>query len=1089
MPDPDTSAGKSPHETVGGESEREPSSQTIHVDGSSQTVDHEQTVTVTRKPQEVCSNFGDYDLLDEIARGGMGVVYRAKHRRLDRVVALKMILAGRFSEQQGIERFQAEAKAAAGLDHPNIVPIYEIGEHDGRPYFSMGLVEGNSLAQELINGPLPSHRAAEMLRSIASAVHYAHEQGIIHRDLKPANVLLDAQKRPRITDFGLAKSLTGDSGLTATGQVMGTPSYMPPEQAAGLTERIGARSDVYALGAILYATLTGRPPFQSAQVVETLRQVQDNEPLRPRQLNPDVDRDLETICLKCLEKIPQRRYASAKELEEDLERYLAGQPIQARPASRLERAVKWVKRRPTIAALSGVTMLAFVLLGMLLVGWVYQQQLAEESEEAGRQRDAAEGARKEAERQEALARSANTKLKQQTVELSKAQREADRQRNIAELERGRVQQALYASAINLADRAWRENRVGRMMKILRQQIPGNDRPDLRGYEWYYLHRLPQGHVRTAFYHASSAVRSLSISKQTGLAVSIGNEIKVWSLKTGKEESTLPNRLIGGTFVNAVAISADGKSLALGQTDGRFTVWDRINNRALFSVECAKKLPGVVEVAISPDGKTFLSGGARVGELFLWDARGNKIRKFDGHAGGVAGVEFSPDGKQLATGGSDKTIRIWNVATGKTVRMLTGFDNYVQGLCWSEDGKQIAGASYGGDVRVFEAATGKQLHLFRGHRGSAQGVAFHPTFPILASNGADGTVRLWNLHNGREQQVIKGHESYVANVAWSPIDKLLLTVGSGGAVRVWNPGTSSESKVFTGHTNVAKCVKFRPDGKMFATAGWDGLVILRETETGKIVRKLRAPSDTLFTVAFDPAGKRVAAAGSGGVIHIWEVATGIKLYTLRGHGSYVSDIEYTKDGNRLVSASYDKSLRIWSFPAGTTERTLNGHDNMVYAMALDPKRPVIASGGHDYKMILWDMNTWKQITSVKSYNFPNGMIYSPDGKWLAVPTGPFGSSTVGLYDSKTARLLHNRAGHENSVGAIGFTPDSKRMITGSWDKTVKIWDISTGRETLTLPAGDDVHAIAVSPDGRTIVAACAKTTVMWYAPVPVRTARN
>jgi hypothetical protein len=274
--------------------------------------------------------FGDYELLEEIARGGMGVVFKAKQVSLDRTVAVKMILAGQLASPDDVQRFHTEAKAAANLQHPGIVAIHEVGEHEGQHYFSMDYVAGRSLADLVRDGPLPAARAARYVQAVAEAIQYAHAHGTLHRDLKPSNVLLDAADRPRVTDFGLAKQVSTESGVTATGQVLGTPSYMPPEQAAGSRE-IGAAADVYSLGAILYHLLTGRPPFQGETALDTLLQVRETEPVPPRLLNPKVPPELETICLKCLEKEPRQRYGSAQELADDAKRFLSGEPIQARP--------------------------------------------------------------------------------------------------------------------------------------------------------------------------------------------------------------------------------------------------------------------------------------------------------------------------------------------------------------------------------------------------------------------------------------------------------------------------------------------------------------------------------------------------------------------------------------------------------------------------------------------------------------------------------------------------------------------------------------------------------------------------------------
>ena len=290
-------------------------------------------------------NFGDYELLEEIAVGGMGIVYKARQVSLSRIVAVKMILKGKLATEEDIQRFRAEAEAAGNLQHPAIVAIHEVGLHEGQHYFSMDFVDGQSLAQLPREQALTARQAAEYVRDAAEAVHYAHQQGTLHRDLKPSNILIDRQGRVRITDFGLAKRIEGNSDLTLTGQILGTPSYMPPEQASGKRSLVGAASDIYSLGAVLYELLTGRPPFRGESPVETLRQVESLDPVSPRLLNPAVPRDLETICLKCLEKEPHKRYGTAQFLADDFGRYLRGEPISARPSSMLQRFWKWYRRR------------------------------------------------------------------------------------------------------------------------------------------------------------------------------------------------------------------------------------------------------------------------------------------------------------------------------------------------------------------------------------------------------------------------------------------------------------------------------------------------------------------------------------------------------------------------------------------------------------------------------------------------------------------------------------------------------------------------------------------------------------------------
>jgi serine/threonine protein kinase len=319
------------------------------------------------QPGHLIRYLGDYELIEELGRGGMGRVYRARQISLNRPVAVKMLLSGLLADEEAVRRFHSEAENAARLDHPGIVPIFEVGEHEGLHYFSMGYVDGRSLAAMIADHPLPPLEAAQIMATVADAVAYAHSQGVIHRDLKPANILLDQGDQPRITDFGLAKRLDKDSGLTRSGAAVGTPSYMPPEQASGHSKRIDARSDVYSLGATLYAMLSGRPPFQADNPSDTCLQVLQQDPIPLRQLNPKVPRDLETICLKCLEKDPRRRYASAQEFTDELTRYLADRPIHARPIRRSERLWRWCKRNPAVAGLLASVFLLLVAGSLLLM--------------------------------------------------------------------------------------------------------------------------------------------------------------------------------------------------------------------------------------------------------------------------------------------------------------------------------------------------------------------------------------------------------------------------------------------------------------------------------------------------------------------------------------------------------------------------------------------------------------------------------------------------------------------------------------------------------------------------------------------------
>ena len=311
-------------------------------------------------------DFGDYELLEEIGRGGQGVVYRARQKSLNRIVALKVIGLAHWATEAHVKRFRLEAEAAASLNHPCIVPIYEVGERDGACYFSMGLVDGGQLDAVAKREPMPIRHAAELIAKLARTVHYAHEHGILHRDIKPGNILLDAKGEPHLTDFGLARLVESESTVTRTLEVLGTPSYMAPEQAAGNNTRLTSATDVYGLGAVLYQLLTGHPPFAGGTTYETIKLLLETEPWPPRLWNPKVDRDLSTICLKCLEKDPQRRYSSAFALAEDLERWLRHEPIQARHTGVVARGKKWLQRNPTVAAMVALSLALMGAVGVIV---------------------------------------------------------------------------------------------------------------------------------------------------------------------------------------------------------------------------------------------------------------------------------------------------------------------------------------------------------------------------------------------------------------------------------------------------------------------------------------------------------------------------------------------------------------------------------------------------------------------------------------------------------------------------------------------------------------------------------------------------
>ena len=552
-----------------------------------------------------------YELLGEIGRGGMGVVYRARHLGLNRVVALKMVLAGSHARGSDLHRFRAEAEAVAQLQHPNVVQVYDVGEANGLPYLSLELCVG-SLAERLDGTPWPPKPAAELVETLARAVHAAHQAGILHRDIKPANVLLASGGReppgtdhaepggsrpplasfiPKITDFGLAKRMDGSgAGPTVTGAILGTPSYMAPEQAGRTTSDgrsgiAGPAIDVYALGAILYELLTGRPPFVAASPLDTLLQVTRDEPVPPARLNPKTPRDVQTICLKCLEKDPGWRYSTAAALADDLHRYRNDEPITARPAAQWERAWKWAKRRPAQAGLIAVSVAAIVAL--LAGSWYFTGQL-------------------QIERDNAMWAMNNAKLSESAaIENGKL---AGMHRERAEAEALNARRNNYVLAMGQAQLAWQQAAVGRLKNLLQAQNSKPGEQDLRGFEWHYWNHVARGAPRT-------------------LRVNDPNPILL-----------------------SVAYSPDGKWLAALAGSGRVYLWDAMSLASGRVLDSGNQLPS--SLAFRPDGRHLAVGSNK------------SLTVFDVGSGGVAwasalnelvnGLAYTPDGGRLIVRAANRT---------------------------------------------------------------------------------------------------------------------------------------------------------------------------------------------------------------------------------------------------------------------------------------------------------------------------------------------------------------------------------------------------------------------------------------------------
>jgi WD40 repeat protein/tRNA A-37 threonylcarbamoyl transferase component Bud32 len=944
--------------------------------------------------------FGDYELLEEIARGGMGVVYKARQRTLNRIVALKMILAGQLAGEDDVRRFHVEAEAAAQLDHPGIVPIFEVGQHEGQEYFSMGYIEGQSLAAKVARQPLEPREAAALVRTVAEAVEYAHQKGVIHRDLKPENVLLDAAAHPRITDFGLAKQVQGDSHLTGTGQILGTPSYMPPEQAAGNVEEIGPAADVYALGAILYRLLAGRPPFQAANPLDTLLQVLNQEPVALRQLNPGVPLDLETIALKCLEKDRQRRFPTAQELADELGRYLAGEPILARPVSRPERIWRWCRRRPAVAAAGAMALVSTITAIVVLSVAVVLVSNSRNEEKASRQE--AEAARvKEAE-----------------------------QRQQAERQLLRSEWLLYASQIASALREWETNNAGLAWRYLRAC-----RRDFRGWEYDYLCTLFKQNQKTFKGHTNN-VLSVAFSPD-GKRIASGSQdgtLKVWDATSGEETLMLQGHT---GSVLSVVFSPDGERIASGSQDGTLNIWDATSGRETLALKAHAN--GVESVAFSPDGGRIASGGEDKTVKVSDATSGRETLTLQGHTGSVLSVAFSPDGKRIASGSKDRTLRIWDATSGREMLTFQGHTGQVHSVAFSPDGKRIAS---GGDdtVKVWDATSGQETLTLKGHTHQVYSVAFSPDGKRIASGG-DSTVKVWDPIGAQETLTLKCCVNAVHSVSFNPDGNRIVSGSMDGRLKVWDAASGQETLALA--PDSVHSVTFSPDGKRIASGGEDGVLKVRDAASGREMLTLKGHTHVVTSLAFSSDGKRIASGSEDGTLKVWDATSGQEAFTLKGHAGTVSSVAFSPDGKRIASSSSDSTLKVWDVTSGRETLSLRGHIGAVYSVAFSPDGRQIASGGLDQTLRIWDSASGRDTLTLRGHlNFVKSVAFSPDGKRIA--SGSDGE--VKLWDATGGQETLSLRGHNGYIESIAFSPDGKRIASGSSDGTVKVWDASKGDET-------------------------------------------
>jgi WD40 repeat protein/serine/threonine protein kinase len=979
--------------------------------------------------------FGDYELIEEIARGGMGVVYKARQKSLDRIVAVKMILAGAFAGHQLIQRFRAEVTAAALLKHPNIVPIHEVGIQGGQHFFSMEYVEGQTLSQLVGHRPLPAQTAARYVRGIAEAIQYAHQQGILHRDLKPSNVLIDAATdQPRVTDFGLAKRLDGESSITVTGQVLGSPNFMPPEQAGGSRGKVGRRSDVYGLGGILYYALTARAPFQGATIETTIHEVLNTEPLSPRVLNPSVPRDLETICLKCLEKEPEKRYPTAAALAEELERFGRDEPIQARPVGRLEKGWRWCRRKPALAGslASAALLLLVVSIGSPLVALHFK-----------------------------------------------------RARQVTALN-------LYAADIKGANTALEEHDLLGARKLLDQISDSPDQRELRGWEWRYLMGQCRSDELATLGTHDKWVEGVAFSPDDKVLVSISGDgvAKLWDWKLRKEilswqahrpvlkhERMMP--------AHAVMFLPGTSILATTGADELVHLWNLGSTSPLVSFSSPSDETGLLDC--TRDGRLLATRSGN--QVVLWDIsdprQPKQVARLDTKLRYIFEVLFLPDGRSLLASSGPEGIQWWDISNVEQPRQKETPPQGRLSMALSPDGRLLVSDFTLWDVESLETKAGRSLAESRG--AYAHVFNFSPDGRSLISSESFGNIVFRDLRAERLPVTLQGHDEPVWSLAITSDGRTMASASLDKTVRlwdvadIWRDGPNKEP--LRQHRAVA--LAFSPDAKYLASISWEdprkekalGLpaASLRlwdaatRTETASVPIRHRVG---FLRIVFSPDGQTLVFEDQGR-LHFRAVPS---LQAVTNWPGYRP--AYSKDGSALV---YGVTNRLVRRNLVTGEEVLIGElkDGAV-ALALSPDGRTVVTSGHNSGgvMTFWDALGQSKPVSVERHlgSRVEQVAFSPDGQTLA-SAGYDGK--LGLWSVKERRNLGMLRGHKGLVCSVAFSPDGRTVATSSGDTTVRLWNLATRREVVVLRL-DVVWPIAFSPDSQWL-ATGGGAIRFWHAP--------